>query len=79
LSVYGAVGDVSERTRWVIKRGKRSGSRRRTRANLFATRDAVTATGSAADNCKKQFNIQDRGVAQLVARDVWEHAGGFLP
>ena len=29
---------------WRMKRGKRSGSRRRTRANPFATRDAVTAT-----------------------------------
>ena len=34
--------------------------------------DAVTATGSAANNCSFFNLILFRGVAQLVARDVWE-------
>ena len=36
--------DVCERARWAKERAKRSGSRRRTRANAFAKRDAQTAT-----------------------------------
>lgn len=55
ISGCGAVGDVSERTLWVIERGIRSGSRRRTRA--LAMRDALTATGSAADNYKLNIEV----------------------
>jgi hypothetical protein len=41
------LGDVAERPQCGMQRGKRSGSRRRTPANLFAQRDAETATGRA--------------------------------
>ena len=42
--------------------------------------DAVTATGSAADNCSFFNLILFRGVAQLVARDVWDvDAAGSNP
>ena len=54
ISRCGAVGDVSERTLWVIKRGISSGSRRRTRA--LAMRDALTATGSARIITKNQIS-----------------------
>ena len=52
-----AVGDVSERTLWVIKRGIRSGSDLPS-DEPCEVRGLVT-TGSAADNCKQKtkFNI----------------------
>ena len=38
-----------------------------------------TATGSAADNCANYKTKYHRGVAQLVARLLWERAQGETP
>ena len=49
------------------------------RAKTFAKQDAVTATGSARAACMKN-KTKYRGVAQLVARVLWEHdAAGSSP
>ena len=42
------------------------------RLTRYAVCDAVTATGSSADNCIVQLNNLYRDVAQLVARLVWD-------
>ena len=42
--------------------------------------NALVATGSAANNCKSNLNSIFRGVAQLVARLLWEqNAAGSSP
>jgi len=52
FSGCGAVGDVSERRRWRIQRGIRSGSNLAIDERAYASEArALVATGSAADNC----------------------------
>ena len=53
ISGCSAVGDVCERTRWVIKRAIRSGSNLPI-GELQSNEDrGLVTTGSVADNCEK--------------------------
>ena len=49
-------------------------------ASTANAENALVATGSAANNCKSNLNSIFRGVAQLVARLLWEqNAAGSSP
>ena len=82
LSGCGAVGDVSERTLRVSQARTKEWQQLGDWQVCSAHADrALVATGSAADNCENDnLTVNYRGVAQLVARDVWDvDAAGSNP